>query len=66
MLFNLPPYVSARVQISYNIITFDALIMLFTFIVRCQSSSNILLHNLISSSYFASSKFWIHYENALY
>jgi len=68
MLFNLPRSVSARVhQISYNIITFNALFrnLLFTFIARCQNSSCMLLKNLIYSSYFATSKFSIHYENTL-
>ena len=66
MPFNLPRYASASEhQVPLNIVTFDALIrkLLFAFVSRCENSCNLLVQNLVLSSYFFTSPYWKHSEN---
>ena len=60
ILHNLPRWTSARLsQIECHIITFEAILLktTFSFIQRCQSSSNNLIHSLMTSGCFYESNF---------
>ena len=69
ILHNIPRQESARTrQIQSNIKTFDALIRnyLYSFLKRCNNSSNVYISCLMSSDALYKSIFWINYSNTLY
>ena len=66
ILHNLPRRTGARLsQIECHINTFDAILRktTFSFIQRCQSSSNNLINSLMTSGCFYESNFYVNYNN---
>ena len=69
ILHNLPRWTSVRLsQIECHINTFDAILRktTFSFIQRCQRSSNNLINSLMTSAGFYESNFYVNYNNLLF